>query len=69
MKWAFWETYSAGVPSAALELRVAQQVLREGCSVKEVTLMLVAGSETVRLIHEFISPFAVRPTNSSLFKF
>ncbi|MBE9136192.1 relaxase domain-containing protein [Nodosilinea sp. LEGE 07088] len=49
---ARWETYSAGLPSASLELRVAQRALRDGCSVKEVTLMLVAGSETVRLIYD-----------------
>jgi conjugative relaxase-like TrwC/TraI family protein len=46
-----WEQYSAGLPSASLELRVAQRALRDGCSAKEVTLMLVAGSETVRLIY------------------
>ncbi|NMF84110.1 MobF family relaxase [Nodosilinea sp. P-1105] len=49
---ARWEQYSAGLPSASLELRVAQRALRDGCSAKEVTLMLVAGSETVRLIHD-----------------
>ena len=49
---ARWEQYSAGLPSARLELQVAQRALRDGCSVKEVTLMLVAGSETVRLIHD-----------------
>jgi conjugative relaxase-like TrwC/TraI family protein len=49
---ARWERYSAGLPSASLELRVAQRALRDGCSAKEVTLMLVAGSETVRLIHD-----------------
>jgi hypothetical protein len=31
---------------------VAQRALRDGCSVKEVALMLVAGSETVKLIHD-----------------
>jgi hypothetical protein len=35
-----------------LELRVAQRALRDGRSAKEVALMLVAGSETVRLIHD-----------------
>ncbi len=49
---ARWETYSAGLPSASLELRVAQRALRDGCSAKEVTLMLVAGSEVVRQIHD-----------------
>jgi len=49
---ARWEQYSAGLPSASLELRVAQRALRDGCSAKEVTLMLVAGSETVRLIYD-----------------
>jgi hypothetical protein len=49
---ALWEKYSAGLPSASLELRVAQRALRDGCSAKEVALMLVAGSETVRLIHD-----------------
>ncbi|MBE9108545.1 relaxase domain-containing protein [Nodosilinea sp. LEGE 07298] len=49
---ALWEKYSAGLPSASLELRVAQRALRDGCSAKEVTLMLVAGSETVRLIYD-----------------
>ncbi|MBD2114979.1 MULTISPECIES: MobF family relaxase [Cyanophyceae] len=49
---ALWETYSAGLPSASLELRVAQRALRDRCSAKEVGLMLVAGSETVRLIYE-----------------
>ncbi|WP_052049497.1 MobF family relaxase [Leptolyngbya sp. KIOST-1] len=49
---ARWERYSAELPSASLELRVAQRALRDGCSAKEVTLMLVAGSETVRLIHD-----------------
>ncbi|WP_052050821.1 MobF family relaxase [Leptolyngbya sp. KIOST-1] len=49
---ARWERYSAGLPSASLELRVAQRALRDGYSPKEVTLMLVAGSETVRLIHD-----------------
>jgi conjugative relaxase-like TrwC/TraI family protein len=49
---ALWEKYSAGLPSASLELRVAQRALRDGCSAKEVTLMLVAGSEMVRQIHD-----------------
>jgi hypothetical protein len=49
---ALWEHYSAGLPSASLEPRVAQRALRDGCSAKEVALMLVAGSETVRLIHD-----------------
>jgi hypothetical protein len=49
---ARWEQYSAGLPLASLELRVAQRALRDGCSAKEVTLMLVAGSETVRLIYD-----------------
>ena len=49
---ARWKHYSAGLPSASLELRVAQRALRDGCSAKEVTLMLVAGSETVRLIYD-----------------
>lgn len=49
---ARWEHYSAGLLSASLELRTAQRALRDGCSAKEVTLMLVAGSETVRLIHD-----------------
>ena len=49
---ARWEQYSAGLPSASLELRVAQRALRDGCSAKEVTLMLVAGSETVKLIYD-----------------
>ncbi|MEA5451791.1 hypothetical protein VB780_24655 [Leptolyngbya sp. CCNP1308] len=47
-----WEHYSAGLPAASLDLRVAQRALRDGCSAKEVTLMLVAGSETVRLIYD-----------------
>jgi hypothetical protein len=41
-----------GLPSARLELRVAQRALRDGCSAKEVALMLVAGSETVKLIYD-----------------
>ena len=49
---ARWEKYSAGLPSASLELRVAQRALRDGCSAKEVALMLVAGSEVVRQIHD-----------------
>ena len=49
---AWWERYSAGLPSASLELRVAQRALRDGCSAKEVALMLVAGSETVKLIYD-----------------
>ncbi|PSN13073.1 hypothetical protein C7293_17465 [filamentous cyanobacterium CCT1] len=49
---ARWEHYSAGLPSASLELRVAQRALRDGCSAKEVALMLVAGSEVVRQIHD-----------------
>ncbi len=49
---ARWEHYSTGLPSASLELRVAQRALRDGCSAKEVTLMLVAGSEVVRQIHD-----------------
>lgn len=49
---ARWEHYSAGLPAASLDLRVAQRALRDGCSAKEVTLMLVAGSETVRLIYD-----------------
>ena len=36
----------------SLELRVAQRALRNGRSAKEVALMLVAGSETVRLIYD-----------------
>ncbi|WP_052050576.1 MobF family relaxase [Leptolyngbya sp. KIOST-1] len=49
---AQWEQYSAGLPLVSLELRVAQRALRDGCSAKEVALMLVAGSETVRLIYD-----------------
>jgi ATP-dependent exoDNAse (exonuclease V) alpha subunit len=49
---ARWEHYSAGLPAASLDLRVAQRALRDGCSAKEVALMLVAGSETVRLIYD-----------------
>jgi len=49
---ARWEQYSAGLPSASLELMVAQRALRDGCSAKKVALMLVAGSETVRLIYD-----------------
>ena len=49
---AQWQQYSVGLPSASLELRVAQRALRDGCPAKEVTLMLVAGSEVVRQIHE-----------------
>ncbi|PSR16650.1 conjugative relaxase domain protein, TrwC/TraI family [filamentous cyanobacterium CCP3] len=49
---AQWEQYSAGLPSASLELRVAQRALRDGCSAKEVALMLVAGSEVVRQIYD-----------------
>jgi hypothetical protein len=49
---ALWEKYSAGLPSASLELRVAQRALRDGCSAKEVMLILVAGSEVVRQIHD-----------------
>jgi hypothetical protein len=40
------------LPSASLELRVAQRALQDGCSAKEVALMLVAGSEVVRLIYD-----------------
>ena len=49
---AQWQQYSVGLPSASLELRVAQRALRDGCSAKEVALMLVAGSEVVRQIHD-----------------
>jgi hypothetical protein len=35
-----------------LELRVAQRALRDGCSAKDVALMLVAGSDVVRQIHD-----------------
>jgi hypothetical protein len=49
---AQWERYSAGLPSVSLELRVAQRALRDGHSAKEVTLMLVAGSEAVRRVYE-----------------
>ncbi|MGF1517715.1 MAG: hypothetical protein ACFCVB_07930 [Nodosilinea sp.] len=49
---ARWEQYSAGLPSASLELRVAQRALRDGCWAKEVTLILVAGSKVVRQIHD-----------------
>jgi conjugative relaxase-like TrwC/TraI family protein len=49
---ARWQHYSAGLPSASLELRVAQRALQDGCSAKEATLMLVAGSEMVRQIHD-----------------
>lgn len=49
---ARWEHYSAGLPAASLELQVAQRALRDGCSAKEVALMLVAGSETMRLIYD-----------------
>ncbi|MBD2112588.1 MULTISPECIES: hypothetical protein [Cyanophyceae] len=48
---ALWHHYSEGVSSAQLELTVAQRALRDGRCAKEVTLMLVAGSETVRLIY------------------
>jgi len=47
-----WEHYSTGLPAASLELRVAQRALRDGCSAKEVTLILVAGSEVVRQVHD-----------------
>ncbi|NMF86777.1 MobF family relaxase, partial [Nodosilinea sp. P-1105] len=47
-----WEHYSTGLPSDSLELRVAQRALRDGCSAKEVTLILVAGSEVVRQLYE-----------------
>lgn len=49
---ALWEKYSSGLPAASLELRVAQRALRDGRSAKEVTLMLVAGSEMVKQIHD-----------------
>ncbi|PSN16120.1 conjugative relaxase domain protein, TrwC/TraI family [filamentous cyanobacterium CCT1] len=49
---AQWEQYSAGLPSGSLELRVAQRALEDGRSAKEVALMLVAGSEVVRQIHD-----------------
>ncbi len=49
---AQWKQYSAGLPTMSLELRVAQRALRNGRSAKEVALMLVAGSETVRLIYD-----------------
>ncbi|WP_052050835.1 MobF family relaxase [Leptolyngbya sp. KIOST-1] len=49
---ALWGKYSAGSPSTSLELRVAQRAFRDGYSAKEVTLMLVAGSEVVRQIHD-----------------
>ena len=49
---ARWKHYSAGLPSASLELRVAHRALRDGCSAKDVTLMLVAGSEVVRQLYE-----------------
>jgi hypothetical protein len=35
-----------------LELRVAQRALRDGYSAKEVALILVAGSDMVRQIHD-----------------
>jgi hypothetical protein len=47
-----WEKYSTGLPPVSLELRVAQRALRDGCSAKEVTLMLVAGSGVVRQIYD-----------------
>jgi hypothetical protein len=47
-----WDHYSAGLSSANLDLRVAQRALRDGCSAKEVALMLVAGSEVLRQIHD-----------------
>ena len=47
-----WQRYSQELPSNSLELRVAQRALRDGLSPKEVTLMLVAGSETVRQLYE-----------------
>ncbi|MEM9117459.1 MAG: hypothetical protein AAGD09_06205 [Cyanobacteria bacterium P01_F01_bin.56] len=47
-----WQRYAQGLPSDSLELRVAQQALRDGVLPKEVTLMLVAGSETVRRFYE-----------------
>ncbi|MEO1069744.1 MAG: hypothetical protein AAFW95_11590 [Cyanobacteria bacterium J06638_6] len=49
---ARWEQYSTGLPSASLELLVAQRALQDGHSAKEVMLMLVAGSEVVRQIHD-----------------
>ncbi|MEA5449148.1 hypothetical protein VB780_11255 [Leptolyngbya sp. CCNP1308] len=49
---ARWEHYLTGLSSTSLDLQVAQRALRDGCSAKEVTLMLVAGSETVRLIYD-----------------
>jgi conjugative relaxase-like TrwC/TraI family protein len=49
---ALWEKYSAGLPSASLELRVAQRALQDGHSTKEVALMLVAGSEVVKKIYD-----------------
>ncbi|MEA5451843.1 MobF family relaxase [Leptolyngbya sp. CCNP1308] len=77
---ARWEHYSAGLPSASLEVRVAQRALRNGCSAKEVTLMLVAGSEVVRLIYDkqgrkeaiafakHITQIAIKPEHASQVK-
>ncbi len=50
--WQLWQRYSQGLPNDSLELRVAQRSLRDGMLPKAVTLMLVAGSETVRQLYE-----------------
>ncbi|NEQ47516.1 MAG: relaxase domain-containing protein [Leptolyngbya sp. SIOISBB] len=47
-----WEQYAEGLPADRLELRVARRALQDGILPKEVTLMLVAGSTTVRQLYE-----------------
>ena len=47
-----WQRHAQGLPSDSFELRVAQRALRDGVLPKEVTLMLVAGSETVQQLYK-----------------
>jgi hypothetical protein len=47
-----WQHYSEDCQPGSLELQAAQKAMRDTVAPKNVSLMLVAGSPTVRLIHE-----------------
>jgi hypothetical protein len=47
-----WQHYSQDCQPGSLELQAAQKAIRDKVAPKDVSLMLVAGSPTVRLIHE-----------------
>ncbi|MEO1296647.1 MAG: AAA family ATPase [Cyanobacteria bacterium J06636_16] len=47
-----WERYSENLPADQLELRTAVRAIKDGVQPKDVTLMLVAGSDVVRQMYQ-----------------